>query len=60
MKKIDRYVIKTDGGIFSPIKRVVIKDRLTEMTVCEFVTDDKKFNMELAEYCLKRIEEHDF
>lgn len=57
MKKIDRYVIKTDGGIFSPIKRVVIKDRLTEKTVCEFATDDKKFNMELAEYCLKRLGE---
>lgn len=57
MKKIDRYVITTYGEIFSPIKRVEIKDRLTEKTVCEFDTDDKKFNMELAEYCLKRIEE---
>ena len=57
MNKIDRYVIEDEGGLLSPISWVKIRDRKDHSIVCEFDTGNKKLNKELAEYCLKRIEE---
>lgn len=53
-EKINRYII--DGGNLLS-RGVLIFDRKEDKFVCKFNTKNKKLNKELAEYCLKRIEE---
>lgn len=53
-EKINRYIIE-EPSLFS--RGVSIFDRKEDKFVCKFNTKNKKLNKELAEYCLKRIEE---
>lgn len=51
-KKVNRYVID------DKVKRwVKIKDNAKGWCICEFHTNDKGLNKELAELCVKRLEE---
>ena len=54
-EKIDRYIIEKHR-LASYVR---IRDRKDNSRICEFDTGNKKLNVELAEYCLKRIEEND-
>lgn len=54
-EKIDRYIIEK----YRFDSYMWIRDRKDNSRICVFDTGNKKLNGELAEYCLKRIEEND-